>query len=148
MCVCVPIWALLVVNSVAPSWGRSKLKVPGEDVIGSDSVHRDGGAPGSLGHSLPHRLKRYEIWWWAAAVPSSNYPLVNLYPWECVARWTNGWSTGMAAVARKALALWHNSFILAPDPVLSESLQSCVTGTYWHSSAIIPEAYRDINCCW
>lgn len=52
--------ASLVVNSVTPPGGRSKLKVPGEDVIWSDSVHWEGEAHGSLGHSLPRRLKRYE----------------------------------------------------------------------------------------
>lgn len=44
------------------SWGRSRLKVPGEDVILCDAAHRDRQTHKRLPHSLPHYLIQWILW--------------------------------------------------------------------------------------
>lgn len=43
------------------SWGRSRLKVPGEDVILCDAAHRDRQTHKRLPHSLPHWSNTVDI---------------------------------------------------------------------------------------
>ena len=88
------------------SWGRSRLKVPGEDVILSDWAHRDRQTHKRLTHSLPHWFKccRYydELQRFTTAFPSFNCHSVNISIGACGYTdflETKGWKSRMAAKA-------------------------------------------------
>lgn len=88
------------------SWGRSRLKVPGEDVILSDWAHRDRQTHKRLTHSLPHWFKccRYydELQRFTTAFPSFNCHSVNISIGACGYTYfleTKGWKRRMAAKA-------------------------------------------------
>lgn len=126
LCVCVHVF---VRASGKLSSGNAGLTVPGEDVILSSGAHRDRRSHRRHVQSLPHWFKcpEYddEVPQLATAFPSSNYPLVGLSVgsvWSDTSQETKDWRPRTPARTSIVLFLWHNSFILASDPVLSKGL--------------------------
>lgn len=116
-CVCASVHVYAVVHVCVPlypaggkqcelSWGRSRLQVPGEDVILSDWAHRDRQTHRSLTHSLPHWFKCHEYYdelqRFTTAFLSSNYHSVNISIGACGYTdllETKGWRITLAATA-------------------------------------------------
>lgn len=120
------------------SWGRSRLKVPGEDVILCDAAHRDRQTHRRLTLCLID-LNIVDIMM-CSGLPQLFHSTITIrwiYLQECkVGRMYSRQKPRGAKWQLEAayFSLWHNSFVLASDPVQSKGLRSFSTRVYWHSS--------------